>query len=72
MLDSGGRVVYSSPAGHRMLGYPSGFWIGHNVFELVHPDDAPRVMGLFAGAGFRLARVVPTTGEISVLEAVPV
>ncbi|MBV9411510.1 MAG: PAS domain S-box protein, partial [Acidimicrobiia bacterium] len=50
VLDKEGRVVYSSPAGQRMLGYPTGFWIGHNVFELVHPEDAPRVTEVFARA----------------------
>jgi len=50
VLDKEGRVVYSSPAGQRMLGYATGFWIGHNVFELVHPEDAPRVTEVFARA----------------------
>src|SRR4051794_19225431 len=50
VLDAQGRVVYSSPAGKRMLGYAPGFWMGHNVFELVHPDDAPRVIEVFARA----------------------
>ena len=44
VLDAEGRVVYSSPAAVRVLGYPEGFWRGHSVFELVHPDDAPRVV----------------------------
>ena len=30
-----------------MLGYPPGFWMGHNVFELVHPDDAAHVTEVF-------------------------
>src|SRR2546423_239132 len=47
VLDAEGRVVYSSPAGQRMLGYPPGFWKGHNVFELVHPEDAARVTEVF-------------------------
>ena len=50
VLDSDGRVIYSSPAGQRMLGYPIGFWLGHNVFELVHPDDAQRVTNVFVQA----------------------
>jgi diguanylate cyclase (GGDEF)-like protein/PAS domain S-box-containing protein len=50
VLDAEGRVVYSSAAGMRMLGYPTGFWMGHNVFELVHPEDAPRVIEVFARA----------------------
>ena len=50
IFDAQGRVVYSSPAGKRMLGYAPGFWMGHNVFELVHPDDAPRVTEVFARA----------------------
>jgi diguanylate cyclase (GGDEF)-like protein/PAS domain S-box-containing protein len=50
VLDGEGRVVYSNPAGQRMLGYPVGFWMGQNVFELVHPEDAPRVTEVFARA----------------------
>jgi len=50
VLGSDGKVVYSSPAGQRMLGYPPGFWIGHNVFDLVHPEDTPRVTEVFARA----------------------
>ncbi|MBV8297513.1 MAG: PAS domain-containing protein [Acidimicrobiia bacterium] len=37
VLDAEGRVIYSSPAGQRMLGYPRGFWIGHNAFDLATP-----------------------------------
>jgi diguanylate cyclase (GGDEF)-like protein/PAS domain S-box-containing protein len=48
VLDAEGRVRYSSPAAMRVLGYPEGFWRGHSVFELVHPDDAPRVVATFA------------------------
>jgi PAS domain S-box-containing protein len=47
VLDAEGRVVYSSPAGQRLLGYPPGFWKGHTVFGLVHPDDAERVTDMF-------------------------
>ncbi|MBV8159869.1 MAG: PAS domain-containing protein, partial [Acidimicrobiia bacterium] len=47
VLGADGRVVYSSPAGTRMLGYPPGFWVGQNVFELVHPDDAAHVVEVF-------------------------
>jgi diguanylate cyclase (GGDEF)-like protein/PAS domain S-box-containing protein len=50
VLGADGRVRYSSPAGQRMLGYPPGFWIGHNVFELVHPEDAERVADVFVAA----------------------
>ena len=50
MLDADGRVVYSSPAGERMLGYPRGYWIGLSVFDLVHPEDGPRVVAVFAQA----------------------
>src|SRR5205807_8688834 len=48
LLDAEGRVRYSSPAAMRVLGYPEGYWRGSNVFELVHPDDAPRVAATFA------------------------
>ncbi|MCU1448428.1 MAG: putative signaling protein [Acidimicrobiales bacterium] len=47
VLDADARVVYSSPAGQRLLGYEPGFWSGHSVFELIHPDDAPHVSEVF-------------------------
>jgi diguanylate cyclase (GGDEF)-like protein/PAS domain S-box-containing protein len=47
VLDADARVVYSSAASQRLLGYEPGFWRGHSVFELIHPDDAPHVSEVF-------------------------
>ena len=47
LLDANGAVVYDSPAAPGMLGYGPQEWIGKNVFELLHPEDADRVLGLF-------------------------
>jgi diguanylate cyclase (GGDEF)-like protein/PAS domain S-box-containing protein len=47
VLDADARVVYSSPAGQRLLGYEPGFWSGHSAFELIHPDDAAHVSEVF-------------------------
>lgn len=47
VLDAEGRVVYSSPAATRLLGYEVGFMRGRSAFELVHPDDRDRVLSQF-------------------------
>ena len=47
VLDAEGRVLFSSPAGSRVLGYPSDYRAGENVFSLVHPDDVERVAAQF-------------------------
>jgi PAS domain S-box-containing protein len=41
-------VQYVSPAVKRILGFEPEEVIGHNGFELVHPDDAPAVRERFA------------------------
>jgi two-component system, cell cycle sensor histidine kinase and response regulator CckA len=34
-----GTALYESPAMERVLGYPPESLLGHNVFDLVHPED---------------------------------
>ena len=43
VLDTAGGIAYSSPAFRRALGYPPGARVGHNLFDLLHPDDAQQV-----------------------------
>ncbi|MGQ0804722.1 MAG: PAS domain S-box protein [Actinomycetota bacterium] len=50
VLDTGGRIVYASPAAETVLGWPIAEWIGREVFDLVHPEDLERVAGRFAEA----------------------
>jgi PAS domain S-box-containing protein len=43
ILDQEKRLVYSSPAIYKILGYPEGSQNNRNLLELVHPDDRGRV-----------------------------
>lgn len=46
LLDRDGRIVYASPSRERPLGHEDGY-AGKSAFELIHPEDQPRVMALF-------------------------
>ena len=50
LLDPAGLVRYVSPAVERVLGYTPGALANMNPFDLVHPDDAPRITEHFAAA----------------------
>jgi diguanylate cyclase (GGDEF)-like protein/PAS domain S-box-containing protein len=46
VVDAGGTLRYASPAFGRVLGYDPGEAVGRmNVFDHVHPDDLPYVLG---------------------------
>ena len=47
LLDRNGAILYVSPATERLLQLSAEDLIGCNVFELVHPDDLPRVRHAF-------------------------
>src|SRR4028119_2329765 len=44
VVDPDGTFRYASPAFGRILGYDPGEASGNNLFDLVHPDDVPRVL----------------------------
>ena len=44
VVDPDGALRYSSPAFGRIMGYDPGEALGKNLFDLVHPDDRPRVL----------------------------
>jgi len=48
VLDAQGTVRYASPSHLRVLGYRPEELIGHNAFELVHPDDRAALQDTFA------------------------
>ncbi|GAA3917970.1 sensor domain-containing diguanylate cyclase [Actinoplanes auranticolor] len=48
VLDAEGRVAYSSPSAASVLHFPAGSLQGSSVFELVHPEDRPRMREAFA------------------------
>jgi PAS domain S-box-containing protein len=43
VLEADGRTRYVSPSNERLLGYALHDLVGTNGFDLVHPDDRPRV-----------------------------
>ncbi|HUG11119.1 MAG TPA: PAS domain S-box protein [Opitutaceae bacterium] len=43
MMDRDGVFTYQSPSIRHVLGYVEGELVGHNVFEIVHPDDAKSI-----------------------------
>ncbi len=47
VIETDGRVRYTSPSVYRILGFSPDERIGANTFELLHPDDFPRVMEQF-------------------------
>jgi PAS domain S-box-containing protein len=47
MIDAAGRLVYVSPSVSRISGCVAEERIGHDAFELVHPEDQPRARARF-------------------------
>jgi PAS domain S-box-containing protein len=50
VIDPDGTFRYASPAFGRIMGYDPGEASGKNLFDLVHPDDVPRVLEETGGA----------------------
>ncbi|HEY7801348.1 MAG TPA: PAS domain S-box protein, partial [Dehalococcoidia bacterium] len=42
ICDGDGTLRYASPAVERLMGYRPDEWIGQNLLQMVHPDDASR------------------------------
>jgi|GEM_PF-596131 PAS domain S-box-containing protein len=47
ILDAAGAIVYESPSLQQFLGYRPEELIGGNVFDYLHPDDAPLALEAF-------------------------
>jgi diguanylate cyclase (GGDEF)-like protein/PAS domain S-box-containing protein len=47
LLDREGLIIYISPTVTEMLGYVPSEFHNRNAFELMHPDDVPRVVSIF-------------------------
>jgi PAS domain S-box-containing protein/putative nucleotidyltransferase with HDIG domain len=39
LVNSQGTLIYESPTTRRPLGYPPNSFVGHNLFDLFHPDE---------------------------------
>jgi len=48
MLNADGTVRFASSSSTRLIGYSADERIGRNGFELMHPEDAPRMKAAFA------------------------
>ncbi|MCU1622993.1 MAG: putative signaling protein [Frankiales bacterium] len=78
VLDAEGVLRYASPSAGRLLGYPEGSALGHDVRELIHPDDRDRISGVLQevsrrpgpGREVRL-RLLTAEGRAVPFEAVP-
>ena len=57
LLDAAGNLLWENPSGSSTLGYSPNVFIGHSIFELLHPDDRAETLALFA-------QVVQTPGAV--------
>jgi PAS domain S-box-containing protein len=48
LIDADGRLLETSGRYRPILGYPRDFWETRSIFDMLHPDDAVRVLGLRA------------------------
>ncbi len=48
LLGADGTVLYASQSSQPVLGYGSTENVGRNAFELIHPDDRPQALAMFA------------------------
>jgi len=47
VLDEKGIITYEAPSTRNIMGYPDGYFIGRNPFDLIHPEDRPAVEEAF-------------------------
>jgi diguanylate cyclase (GGDEF)-like protein/PAS domain S-box-containing protein len=50
VVDLGGMIVYQTPSVSRVLGFPPGAWLGHQVRDLVDPLDHDALAKVLASA----------------------
>ena len=58
IVDAYGQLTYASPATEKILGLDSEALVGTNAFDLIHPEDRPRVL-----QAFELAKSDPDLAE---------
>jgi two-component system cell cycle sensor histidine kinase/response regulator CckA len=49
-VDLRGEIIFDSPSVERLLGFLPAERAGHSVFDLIHPDDLPKVQAAFQSA----------------------
>ena len=64
ILNRDGRIVFDTAASSRQLGYPSGYTLGRDPFEFIHPDDLALVKEEFSKIYAKTNNGVPTEFRI--------
>lgn len=67
LIDGDGALIETSGNYKEILGYPSQFWAERTIFDLLHPDDAMRVLAMRQSVLDQPGHLV--TGEFSVKAA---
>jgi PAS domain S-box-containing protein len=57
ILDEKGKITYNMAGSNNSLGYTAGDMVGSSGFELVHPEDLPRVLELFQQSASQPGRI---------------
>jgi two-component system, cell cycle sensor histidine kinase and response regulator CckA len=60
LLNAVGEIVFISEVSQRLLGYTSEERLGHSGWDMVHPDDQPKIRAVF-GECLRMPRMPVTT-----------
>ncbi|MCU1287431.1 MAG: diguanylate cyclase/phosphodiesterase with sensor(s) [Acidobacteriales bacterium] len=58
VLEANGTIKFQSPSVKEVLGYEPNEMIGRQSFDLLHPDDFPHVMKVFADLGAQPGKVM--------------
>ncbi len=48
IMNTNNMLEYASPSHELILGYPPEAYVGHKVFDLMHPDDSTRIQKQYA------------------------
>jgi diguanylate cyclase (GGDEF)-like protein/PAS domain S-box-containing protein len=48
VLQADGTISYESPSIEHILGYRPEELVGKNIFDFVHPEDAPKILSIFS------------------------
>ena len=64
ICDGDGTLRYASPAVERLMGYRPDEWIGQNLLQMVHPDDASRAAALLSAVAGESGAHPPATIRI--------
>ncbi len=53
LIDALGSIIFTSHANNHILGYTAEERLGKNIFELLHPEDGPRIKKVFGALVLR-------------------